>query len=186
MEKVSKQLTDLFSNSKLSDIEVFNAAPNYFEIKENQTWMFKGGVELSFGDQKFTLAWDYGNDSYDFNLEGGVKSLLKDLDYYSVDIKQAEPISELIGKTINNIEFEWEFYQDFNEDGEMMEEKFYVPVGIKLEFDNKNILQIATIEAQIKAEGYEIIDPVYNLCGDLLISVNNEIEIEQQRMEGEY
>lgn len=185
MEEISKKLTELFCEHKLNDIEVYNAAEKYFEIKENQTWIYKGGLELNFGDTRFSLAWDHGNDSYDFNLEGGVKPLLKDLNFYSVDIKKVEGISDLLNQSIKNVDFEWEFYQDFNEDGEMMEEKFYVPIGIKLDFENGDCLQIATIETRIEAETYQLIDPVYNLCGDLLISLNNPIEIEQQSMENE-
>lgn len=185
MEEVSALLQDLFTNHQLTNIEVFNATKNYFEIKENHTWIYKGGIELTFGEKVFALAWDHGNDSYDYNLNGGVKALLKDLDYYHVDIKQVDSISSLIGKKITTVDFEWEFYQDFNEEGEMMEEKFYVPIGMKMEFENKDLLQIATIETRIEAETLNLIDPLYNLCGDLLISVNNPVEIEHQRMENE-
>lgn len=185
MEEVSALLQNLFTNNKLSNIEVFNATQKYFEIKENHTWIYKGGIELSFGETVFALAWDHGNDSYDYNLDGGVKALLKDLDFYPVDIKQVDPIAALVDQKITKVDFEWEFYQDFNEDGEMGEEKFYVPIGINLEFENNDLLQIATIETRIEAESLNLIDPLYNLCGDLLISFNNPIEIEQQSMENE-
>ncbi len=185
MEEIAKQLTNLFTQNKLSNIEVYNAAEKYFEIKENHTWIYRGGIELSFGEKTFSLAWDHGNDSYDFNLEGGVKPLLKDLDFYSVDIKKIEGISALVDQSIVNVEFEWEFYQDFNEEGEMMEEKFYVPIGMNLEFENGDLLQIATLETRIEAESFKLIDPVYNLFGDLLISLNNPIEIKQQSTENE-
>lgn len=185
MEEASALLLDLFTKNSLTNIVVYNASKKYFEIKENQTWIYQGGIELSFGEKVFTLAWDHGNDSYDYNLEGGVKPLLKDLDYYSVEILEIESISSLLGKKIIGVDFEWEFYQDFNEEGEMMDEKFYVPIGMLLKFENGNQLQIATIETRIEADSLKLVDPVYNLCGDLLISVNNTFTIEQQSMENE-
>ena len=185
MQQTQAKLEKFLLNKPLTKIEFFNVNENYFEVKPEHSWIFDGGVELHFGNEIFTLAWDHGNDSFDYILEGGVQLLLKDLEYYAVEAQSISNISNLIGQTINDIQFEWEYYQDFDENGQLKDEKIYVPMGLRLTFSNGSLLQIATIESRLNAETFELVDAYYNLVGQLLISIDNDIEIEKQKLEFE-
>lgn len=183
MQQTQDKLEQLLSNKPLTKIEVYNVNENYFELKPNHSWMFDGGIELHFGEEIFTLAWDHGNDSFDYSIENGVKPLLKDLNYYPINAQEVPNLSTLIGQSIKEIEFEWDFYQDFDDEGQLKEEKTYVPMGLRLTFSNGQLLQIATVESRLHPDTFEIVDAYYNLVGQLLISVDNDITIEKQEFE---
>lgn len=180
MEEVKAELESLFLDNTLTNIEVYNVHENYFEIKEGKTWIFDGGIEMYFGTKHFTLAWDYGNDSFDYSTELKAEGFLKDLEHYSVDIKAAEAMGELVGQKISKVDFVWEYYQEFDEEGELKDEKVYVPMGLDFTFSSGKILQVALVEGRIDRETLGLASAYYNLIGQLLISVDNEIKIEMQ------
>ena len=177
MEQTKAKLESLLLNKPLTDIEIYNISKNYFEVKPEHSWIFNGAIELRFGNEIFCLAWDYQNGSFDYSIENGVDNFLDGMDYSPVDVKAIKDISELIGQSIQDIQFEWEFYQEFDDEGQIKEEKFYVPIGLKMTFTNDSVLQLAAIETQLKSETMELVNTRYNLAGDLLVSVNNDIEI---------
>jgi hypothetical protein len=172
MQETQQKLETLLLNKPLTHIEFYNVGEKYFELKPEHSWLFNGGVELHFGEEVFALAWDMGNDSFDYTVADGVKPLLKDADYQAVEATSISNVSQLIGKSIQNIEFD--------ENGELKEEKVYVPMGLKITFSNDSTLQIATVEALIHPETLDVVEAYYNLIGQLLISVNNEFKIERQ------
>lgn len=181
MEVTKAKLETHLLNKSISKIEIFNFKKNYFEVKPDHSWIFNGGFTIHFGEDCFGMAWDHQNDGYDYFINKNISELLGDIPYESVGAENIDGIANLNGQTITEIDFVWEFYQDFDENGELKEDRIYVPMGLKMRTSNGNMFQISIIETTIKAKTLELHEPVYNLFGEMLVSVDNDIAVEEQR-----
>ena len=121
MEQIEKQIKDYLVNKKITDIEFYVISPNYLCPDPDHVWILAGGVELKFDEDKFAFAWSQEKEFYDINTND-IKELTGDLNLDFLEAKNIKGINSLTGKSIKDIEFKWNFYQDMDENFEVIEE----------------------------------------------------------------
>lgn len=180
MNDIELKIKSALLNKKITDIEFYNINDSYLVFDENAQWVFDGGIQIKHESGLFSFGWDSENQGFDYAIDKSIDSLIADLPFYSVDAKKIAGISSLIGSEVETIDFEWDYYQEFDENAELKEEKIYVPVQMNLTFKFNNFLQIALIDFTIKENPFEIVNPVFNLAGQLYISLNKNIYIRKE------
>ena len=167
----------------MTDIEFFNINDDYFVFDPNSKWVIDGGVQIRFGEEIFSFGWDETNEGIDYSIENKLEKQLGELPFYSLDAKKVNGINSLIGKEIKDVELKWQYYQEYDDDFELKEEKIYTPVEIILRFESDEFLQLAIISFQIKKDPFEIVNAIYDLNGQFLVSLNGGIEITSPPLE---
>jgi len=180
MEATTAKLNAHLLNRQLTGIRFFNVHDSYFVFDRESTWVFDSGVQLQFGDDLFSFGWNHEYEAFDYSLEQPMEQLQAHDQLYVVAPEETQPLEHLIGATITGIDYEWDFFQEYDEDFQLKEEKIYIPVGLKITFDNDRKLQLAAICYTLHPETGELHLPYYSLEGALLVAFDKEFEIEVQ------
>lgn len=171
MNFTEKQFQSTFKSSDLIEIKLFNVNDNYFGFPKKGLWIIDGGIELKFRNTSFSLAWNQDTDSFSFENKSFDKIYEED-NYTELDV---EFIKVLNKKKISNAKLKWVEY-DIILDYTMATKKESKLVELKLEFESNEKIQIATIDYELE-ENSSPKNYSYDINGELLISLNNEIEI---------
>lgn len=174
MDKLEKAIKESLLNKQLTDIEFFIIGPRYLSPDEEHTWIIDGGVELKLDDTIFSFGWDETQAFFDICSEP-LDKLTGETKIQNLEAKNITGISALIGHKIKDLHFKWNFYYEYDDNFELIDEKKYMPFEIVLEFDNNSTVQIATV--LFRAQNNTITDLVYDSQGQLLVSLNKLHEI---------
>jgi hypothetical protein len=134
---------------------------------------FADGTHFSFGMNLEFEAFDYSLEKTmdDFVSEGRNKA------GYKVAPETTYPLESLHGTTITDVSFVWDYYQEYDDHAQLKEEKIYIPVELKLSFDNGGSLQIAAALYGISEETGQPVSMRYDFYGQLIVAFNKELEI---------
>ena len=177
MEELENYFRSKFLNKKLTEIEFYNTNDQFYVFNEDSKWVVDGGVQINFGDEVFSYGWETDFEGYNYSFEKSFEELIGESDQYAIGAKDVKGISNLIGKTVTNLALKWQFYQEYDEEGELKDEKTFVPVELIIQFDFEDLLHFALIDFGIDMETNNIENAVYDLGGNMLLSINNETEI---------
>jgi hypothetical protein len=174
MEITESRFKPLFVNQILKDIKFYNIKEEFLALDEEKRWFVQGGVEFIFENNIVCLGWNAEMHLYEM-IEGDLDQLLGDMDVYDIELDLYEEFEAIKGLKIEDASFNWSWYQKLDDELEPTDEKIYIPQEIKLKLENDNSLQIATVLFHLKAN--QLINPVYDPQGNLLIALNNTVEI---------
>jgi hypothetical protein len=174
MENTNSHFKSLFNNQILKDIKFYNTKEKYLALDEQKKWVIQGGIEFIFEDNMVCIGW---NSEMHLNemVEGDLDQLLGEMDVFDIELDQHEEFENLKGKQIEDISFNWTWYQKMDDEMELTEEKIYIPQEIKIIFKDQSLLQVASILFSLK--NGQIYNPVFDPQGNLLISLNEPVEI---------
>lgn len=166
---------EAFTENKIIDVMALQVNPKYFAFDPERVWVLDGGVVFTLENrQQITFGWNKEVELMDMQFcEASV--LLKDLDFYEIEEVSEKLQKAIVGKTMSDVEFEWNWYQMLDENLELEEKLNYAPLGIVLKFGNNESLQLASIRFAL--EGQTLANAKYIPEGDLLISINEIIPI---------
>jgi hypothetical protein len=174
MEKTDAHFKSLFYNQVLKDIKFYNAKENFLALEPELQWVIQGGVEFIFEDKIITLGW---NAEMQLNemIEGDLDVLLGEIDVFDIELDQREEFNQIKNKKIEDISFNWSWYQKMDDELELTDEKVFIPQEIRIKFENNATLQIATILFHLKQK--VLFNPVFDPQGNILISLNKFADI---------
>jgi hypothetical protein len=179
MEELEQSVKEKVLDKEITDIKVFNVDDSYSEFVPDSQWVVDGGIQIEFGNQFICVGWNFVNAGFDFSLSKTADQILGEAPYYQINLQKMKGLADFVGSRIRDIKFKWEFYQELDEEGKPKQEKVYTPVELLLEFDYNAFLQIAEIEFRINPKVFEISTAKFNIFGQLLLSVNKRIEINE-------
>jgi len=134
-----------------------------------------GGVVFTLENrQQITFGWNKELELMDMQF-CEPSALLKDLDFYEIEEVSEKLQNALGGKTIADLEIEWNWYQMLDENFELEEKLHYAPLGLVLKFEDNQTLQLASIRFQL--DGQTLANAHYLPEGDMLVSLNELIPI---------
>ena len=170
MNPRQEELDQLLLNKTITDIEFYSHNERYISPDHDKTWIITGGIELRLGDAVFSFGWHPESEFHDgsdkpvleFQEEGEALSTL--------DAKNAESVKGLINKTILEIDYEWNSFQEYDENFELKETLSYMPVGMNIKLSDDHTLQIAAASYHLKDD--QISKAIYNSEGNVLIAIN--------------
>jgi hypothetical protein len=174
MEQTERKFKELFINQIVKDIKLYHVNENYMAIDPDHKWVIEGGVEFIFEDYTVSLAWNNEMQLYDM-VQGEIKELTEELDIYEMDFSDHPNMIKIPGKKVEEINFNWTWYQKMDEEMELVEEKAYIPQEIRIKFEDGILLQLATIIFQFRDKQIE--RPVYDSQSMILITINQPVEI---------
>jgi hypothetical protein len=174
MEKTDSHFKSLFNNQILKDIKFYNTKESYLALEDQQKWVMQGGVEFILENSMITMGW---NSEMRLNemIEGDLDQLLGEMDVFDIELDQHEEFEKLKGKKIEDVYFSWTWYQKMDDEMELTEEKIYIPQEIKIIFEDKSLLQVATILFSLK--NGQLFNPIFDPQGNLLVSLNEAVKI---------
>jgi hypothetical protein len=180
MEATTSKLNEHLLNRKLTGLRFFNVNDSYFIFDRDSTWVFDTGVQLVLDNGLFSFGWNSEFEAFDYSLEKPMEELQQNEALYAIDPEDTKALESLVGATITGISYDWDYFQEYDEHAQLKEEKIYIPVGLKLTFDNDQLLQLAAVRYSLNPESGELTRPYYSLEGQLLVALNKEFEIVQQ------
>jgi hypothetical protein len=182
MQQTAQKFTELFKKEPIKCIDFYNVEEKYLSFSDDMQWVIRGGIEFIF--ESHTLCWGWNREMQLYELiDSDLDDLIGELDVYETEIGELPVIGKFKGQKITDVNFNWTFYQEMNEEMELSDEKTYIPQEIKIKFEDGTSMQIATVVFQIK--GAEIYAPSYDPQGALLISIDKEMEITEAEEEEE-
>ncbi|WP_294671318.1 hypothetical protein [uncultured Fluviicola sp.] len=176
MKEIESDIKSYLVNKKITNITFFNINDSYLDFEQKSMWVIDGGIQIDTDSETFGFGWNYEQEGFDFVLNTTIDTLLGEAPAYEVDLKRNSGINSIIGSEIIDVEFEWDFYQELDENGALKEEKIYIPVMLLLQFRSNDFLQLALIDFEIQEEPFNIVNPKFDLTGELLISHNTRIK----------
>ena len=173
---LEQELREKLVGKTLTHLELFIISDNFFVFEEEKRYVVDAGIGLLIGDTKFIFAWDTEKELFCLSHES-MKSLLGDKEYFRLNDDEIAGLRELIGQTIENISCKWNFFQEYDEEGELKEDKTYIPIDIQLHFNNGRTLHLAAIEFAISAKDHSLMNPRYNSQANLYVGVDHFLSI---------
>jgi hypothetical protein len=179
MENIEQEIKSHLLNKEIVDIEFFNVNDSYLVLNPESKWVFDGGIQIDFADAVFSFGWDYESEGFDFSMENAIDEFFGDEPFFPAEAKQIPGISKLVGSKITEVNIKWDYYQNMDEEGEIIPEKIFIPVELLLKFETGDALQLALISYQIQDEPFGLMDVEFNQSGELLIALNDEVLIKE-------
>ncbi len=174
MEDLENFVRNYLINKTLTDLELYTINPDYFAHDPNHTWIIDGGISIKIDEDEFSFGWDSKKELVNM-LPAHISSLTGELEINDLDAKQADELGLLIDKKIDKVHFKWNFYQELDDNMELIEVKKYIPFEIVISFDNGSNLQLSAINFDF--DGTTVSNFRYDSQKELLISVNKPLSI---------
>lgn len=174
MEQLERVIGKFLLNRTLTDIEFYNINPYYFSPDPEKTWIINGGIQLTFDDDNFSFGWNEKKEFFEA-IPSSFDALITDLTFESLGAKNVRGLQGLMGKSVSDLKFKWNFYQEYDEDFKLKEEKKYMPFEIIIEFDDGAFLQVSAVDCEIDTDKIGAI--IYDSQAQLLISLNEKFDI---------
>jgi len=174
MQEIDKKFKELFVNQIVKDIKFYHVNENYMAIDPDHKWLIEGGVEFVFENYSVSLAWNNEMQLYDI-IQGTIEELTEDLDIYEMDFDDHPNVMKIPGKKIEEVTFNWTWYQKMDEEMELVEEKTYIPQEIRIQFEDNLLLQLATIVFQSRDKMIE--KPIFDSQSVILVTINQPVHV---------
>lgn len=175
MEELEQDLKDYLLNMPIKHIEFYALGASYLSPNPESTWLVNGGVQFQFeNDSIFSFAFSTDLEFFDI-CKNSVDAINENPEMEPLDAINADRVNALIGKSIQEIAFKWNFYQEYDEDFELKEEKNYMPDEMILTFDSGSKMQLAAVNYTIFQN--EVRNLHYESAGELLISIDHPFDI---------
>ena len=172
---LEKELRTYLIGKKLNKLMLNQVNVGNIVFEQNKKWLIDGGVELDFGDSKFSFGWDSELELFQ-SAYAGIHDLTREIELRSFNEKDFSALVNLRGLEITDISTKWNFYCNLDEYFQPLEEKNYILKEIILTFQKTHKLQISTVD-------YDYIDGEirnfrYGAESEILVILNADQEIE--------
>jgi len=176
MENSNSKFKEIFTNQALKDIKFYNTKENYLALEEIHKWVVQGGVEFIFENNIVSFGW---NSEMHLNemVESDLDALLGEMDVFDIELDLLEEFENLKGKKIEEVSFNWTWYQKLDDDMELTDEKIDIPQEIKIVFEDNTQLQIASILFNLREN--QLLNAVFDPQGNIMISLHEPLEISE-------
>jgi hypothetical protein len=179
MTDLQNTLDNILLNKELTAIEFYTINDKYWVFDEEKVWVVDCGVQLTFGEDVFTFAWNSEKQFYEHHI-GRIEEITGDHEITALHAMELEGIQKLIGNKIIDIKYKWNFYHDLDENYEAKEEKNYMPMEMILTFESGSILQLAAVNFKVDTVKKTIDRAVFDSTGNFLITLNHQINVKEE------
>jgi len=173
---LEEAINEIFIGQSLQNVEFYNVNDNYLEFDPEGEWVLDGGVQLKTEVGQFCLGWSNKMQGYSFSDTLLMSDLLGDLSFYEIGAKDVDGIRRMIGCDIVGITYEWQSFELYDEDAQLLEEKSYFPVNLTLKFSNNQVLRVALVQFEVSKEK-KMVNTSYDLHGEILIHLHDDLKV---------
>jgi hypothetical protein len=164
----------IFLSGELLGLKVFQVNNSYYVLDKINHWIVDGGIEFKFKKGCFSIGFSSDFEQHTFQSTS-FKELYKNKNEEELKPEETKKITSLIGKKVIDVKFKTIGFDEIV-DYTMKVEKVKKLVEVILTFEDKETLQIATINYDYK-ENKPSKNYRYDVSNELLISLNNTTEI---------
>ena len=175
MEALEQNYRSALIGATIQDVTFFIAGENFLVFDPDHTWVLDIGMEMVLDKTTISFAVNLEMQLWDL-IQDKIEALTGALDIFELEEEELPAKASLVGQKIKDVSFNWNWYHKLDEDFVPVQEKTYIPFEMKLHLENGSTLQLATII--FKLENDELSNPKFNSQGQLLVSLNKLIEIE--------
>jgi len=176
MNSREEELRTYLIGKSISDIEFYSYKEKYISPDHDKTWIITAGFEIKVGDDVFSFCWHPDSEFHDA-AKASVLTVLEDEDDVApLEAKNVATVRSLVGQTIEDIQFEWSSYQEYDENYELKEELSYMPVGFDFKLSEGHRIQLVAASYQLKEEQIEKV--IYNPEGNIMVAINGDYQID--------
>ncbi len=173
IKSIENQFKSSMTDAKLVDIRLFQVNDYYYNLPDKKLCIIDAGIEFIFDLDSFSFAWNQELEAFNFRKNEFIQT------YQDDNFRELnhELIKSLGKDKIVEVDFKWIDYEIII-DYTMTTKKESGLVEILLTFESGDSLQIATVGFEFNKDNFP--DKFYyDITGQLLLSVNNYIDIEQ-------
>lgn len=155
----------------IKHVEFYNVAEHYFAIDTNKIAV-DGAVVISFEDETLAIGWNKKQELIDC-VFGNAEDLLQDIPFYQLE--EVDQDFNLSGETVQTVDIRWNFFEEFDDNFEIIPGKNYIIEELYLGLSNEKSLQVAAVNCEIAHGAINYIE--FNVQGNLLVVVDEKMEI---------
>jgi hypothetical protein len=160
----------------IEKVTLYNVNDNYFVFSPKLV-VVDAAIHIVFSDNSHvSVVYNDEKELIDIALESP-DSHLGDLDYYEIEHEGNTISKDLIGKTVSDTAIRWTWYNNVDENQEILPEKHYITEELIMYFEGGNSLQIATVDFDI--ENDNIKNPNYKQTGEIMVNTGDIIKIKE-------
>jgi len=176
LEEIEKKYRDLLVGTTVTQVDFFIFGEEVLTIDPEKVWVINAGMEMILGEQKFCFGYNVDMRLWDI-VDGELEQLTEEMDIVELDTEEIAGKEKLIGQTIKNIDFNWNWYHKLDENFVPVQEKTYIPIEMIFTFENEVSLQLATIVFSLQEDS--ILNPKFDSQGQLLVAIDEKVAIEE-------
>lgn len=177
VEQFSTELAHHFLGKTIQSIEFFQIGTNDVTLKPNSRWLFDGGVQIELEDELFCFAWDFENECFTWSNDTDAELFLSDAPYMSIGSEDGNLFNPLCSSRIVKAEVVAQYYQNVDQNKEVIPEKHFFPFQIVLTLENQSLLQMAMVTYEMDEKPSDFTFEFFQ--GELLITMNDFLLIPQ-------
>ena len=168
------EIQSFLESKLLKSIKIYSLRENYFVKDEGEAYMIDGAIQLELeGDEYFTLGLSEELEMIDAQAVEA-SEILGSQFYEELRINDFD-VLQYTDQQISYVDIEWGWYQEYDDDFILKEEKEYLPVALKINFESGMQLYLAGLTFAFN--GTEIVQMSYDLQSFILISNHFEHDI---------
>ncbi|MFI5204281.1 MAG: hypothetical protein ACHQF2_07270 [Flavobacteriales bacterium] len=168
--KREKEINQWLTGKKITGVKYYLMNRDAYLHPDSPLQLVDAGVELQLNMNEYvTFGWNFEFTILDMHAIPFIEKLKafnSELPYLEIPVNEDAQWKELIGKTINNIRFAWNWFVDIDEN------THYVPQDIELLLSAEKYAAICTTTYKVDEEGITITNP--DSEGELLVLFNEE------------
>ena len=185
MQTATEQsIRNFLLNKTVSGIEFFIINEKYYVFDEARIWVIDAGVEIGLGEERFCFCWDPEKEIYAHHF-GKMADLLDDVHPADLDDSNPAGIKSLVGQKITDVQMQWNWYSDLDENFEPLEHKNYIPVELIITFENGHTLQLAAVDYGIDVVNKKMKNVVFDSERSFLVTLNHVMKIDTENELGD-
>lgn len=164
-------LEEQLTGKTITGVKLYNVADHYYALDTNKVAV-DGGVALSFGDETLLIAWSKKQELIDC-VFGKPEDVLEDIPFY--ELEDIGHLFDFTGETVQSVSIKWNFFEEFDDNFEIIPGKNYIVEELVLNLSNERILQVAAANCEIADGAINYIE--FNAQGNILVVVDERMEI---------
>ena len=164
-------LENQLNGKTISGIRLYNVADHYYALDTNKIAV-DGAVAISFGEESLVIGWSRKQELVDC-VFGKPEDVLEDIPFY--EIEDVEHVFDFVGETVLSATVRWNFFEEFDDNFEIIPGKNYIIEELVLNLSNDRMLQVAAANCEIANGAINYIE--FNAQGNILVVVDEKMEI---------
>ena len=167
----SQSIENRLAGKIVSGVKLYNVAEHYYAIDTNKIAV-DGAIAISFEEETLVIGWSKKQELIDC-IFGKPADVLEDMPFYEVE--DVQHVFDFAGETIQSMNIKWNFFEEFDDNFEIIEGKNYIIEELILSMSNDRSLQIAAVNCEIAHGAINYIE--FNAQGNILVVVDEVMEI---------
>ncbi len=167
----TQTIENLLIGKTVKEVKLYNVAEHYYAVDTNKL-AIDGAIEIVFEEESLVIGWSRKQELVDC-IFGKPEDLLAEIPFYQLE--DVDRIFDFVEESIQSVSIKWNFFEEFDDNFEIIPGKNYIMEELVLNLSNDRILQVAAANCEIADGAINYIE--FNAQGNILVVVDERMEI---------